>query len=332
MSELPIFVIGFQRSGTTLLQSLLGAHPRIAAPPETHFIARVAHLADYFGDLEDDANLRRALHEALNPPVPLLAECGFDEDVLFERATAGPRTYAALLDTLMSDFADRHGKSRWCEKTPTQPASWVFALFPDAQVVHIVRDPRDVVASSLEVPWTGIGARRIAAAWRRFTLDNVRVGLEVGPSRFLQIRYEDLARDFEATLSLVCAFLGEGLTAEMLTNPERRLPTIAAAASPWHGTVLEQRPPPVSGSYRSRLRADRRARVAATIGGVIPAVGYPPARRSTVLAGHVLNALASPSELPAALGVLRRRVTARTPAARHRELQRYMHQRAASLS
>jgi hypothetical protein len=332
MTDAPIFVVGFQRSGTTLLQSLLGAHPRIAAPPETHFIARVAHLDDYFGDLEDDGNLRRALREALNPPVPLLAECGFDEDVLFERARTGPRTYAALLDTLMRDFADRNGKARWCEKTPTQPASWVFALFPDAQVVHIVRDPRDVVASSLEVPWTGIGTRRIAAAWRRFTLDNVRVGLEVGPSRFLQIRYEDLARDFETTLSLVCAFLGEGLTAEMLTNPERRLPTVAAAAAAWHGTVVEQRPPPVAGSYRSRLRADRRARVAATIGGAISALGYTAARRSTVLVGHTLNVLAWPAELPAALGALRVRATARTPAARHRELQRYMRQRAASLS
>jgi hypothetical protein len=332
VADLPIFVIGFQRSGTTLLQSLLGAHPRIAAPPETHYIARVAHLADYFGDLEDDRNLRRALHEALNPPVPLLAECGFDEDVLYARAAARPRTYASLLDTLMGDFAERHGKARWCEKTPTQPASWVFALFPDAQVVHIVRDPRDVVASSLEVPWTGLGTRRIAAAWRRFTLDNVRVGLEVGPSRFLQIRYEDLARDFEATLSLVCAFLGEGLTAEMLTNPERRLPTIASAASPWHGTVVEQRPAPTPGGYRKRLRADRRARVAATMGGLIPALGYPAARWSTVLAGHMVNALAWPAELPAAVGSLRVRATSRTPAARHQALQRYMRQRAASLS
>jgi len=332
VSDAPIFVVGFQRSGTTLLQSLLGAHPRIAAPPETHFIARVAHLADYFGDLADDANLRRALSEALNPPVPLLAECGFDEDLLFERARTGPRTYAALLDTLMSDFAERHGKARWCEKTPTQPATWVYDLFPEAQVVHIVRDPRDVVASSLDVPWTGMATRRIAAAWRRFTLDNVRVGLEVGPARFLQIRYEDLARDFESTLSLVCAFLDEGLTTEMLTEPERRLPTIASAAAPWHGTVLEERSPPALGSYRSRLRADRRARVAAAIGGVIPSLGYPAPRRSTVVAGHALNLLAWPAEVPAAVGALRLRATARTPAARHRALEHYMRQRAESLS
>jgi hypothetical protein len=72
--------------------------------------------------------------------------------------------------------------------------------------------------------------------------------------------------------------------------------------------------------------------VAATIGGVIPALGYPRARRSTVLGGHALNALAWPAELPSALGALRLRATARTPAARHRALQRYMRQRAASLS
>ena len=49
MTERPIFVVGFQRSGTTLLQSLLGAHPRIAAPPEVHFFFRIYGLRDYWG-------------------------------------------------------------------------------------------------------------------------------------------------------------------------------------------------------------------------------------------------------------------------------------------
>src|SRR3954453_12508316 len=106
----PIFVVGFQRSGTTLLQSLLGAHPRVAAPPEMHFILRVAYFGDLFGDLHDDGNLRRALHEALNPPLDMLAECGFDEDALFERARAGERGYAGLFTAIMDDYAERNGK------------------------------------------------------------------------------------------------------------------------------------------------------------------------------------------------------------------------------
>lgn len=46
MPDAPLFVIGFQRSGTTLLQALLGAHPRIAAPPEIYYVARVAEHQD----------------------------------------------------------------------------------------------------------------------------------------------------------------------------------------------------------------------------------------------------------------------------------------------
>jgi hypothetical protein len=328
----PIFVVGFQRSGTTLLQALLGAHPAIGAPPELHYFSRVADLADFFGDLADDANLRRALHEALNPPVPLLAECGFDEQVLFERARAGPRTYAALLDVIMSDFAARHGKRRWCEKTPTQPASSVFSHFPDAQVVHIVRDPRDVVASSMEMPWTGMNARQVASAWRAFTHDNVRVGLEAGPARFVQVRYEDLARDPASTLGVICAFLGEAMAPEMLDDPTRRSATVAPAAARWHGTVFERRPPPSPGGFRERMGRVDRARVAATVAATLPAFGYEPPRRATVAAGHALNALLAPGELPALAKRLRVRAVARTPEARYRELQRFARERAASVT
>src|SRR5579884_827441 len=70
----PIFVVGFQRSGTTLLQALLGAHPRIASPPETYFITRIYHLRDYWGDLRDAARLRRVVEETVHPPIPLLAD------------------------------------------------------------------------------------------------------------------------------------------------------------------------------------------------------------------------------------------------------------------
>src|SRR3954447_2480432 len=101
MTERPIFVVGFQGSGTTLLQSLLGGHPRIAAPPELHFLFRIHDLRDFWGDLQDDAQAAAALHELLHAPFGLLDECGFDESALLERFRDADRSYAALLSTVL---------------------------------------------------------------------------------------------------------------------------------------------------------------------------------------------------------------------------------------
>lgn len=284
----PIFVVGYQRSGTTLLQALLGAHRRIAGPPETHYILRIARHFDWYGDLADDDNLRRALHDFLNPPIQNLAECGFDEEALAAQALAGPRTYRALLEVVMADFAARNGKARWCEKTPTQRARWVFELCDDAQVIHIVRDPRDVIASSLETPWTNSTADRIARAWRHFTLQNVTEGLRVGPSQFLQVRYEDLTREPEAVLRLICTFLGEEFDPGMLDEPERRQATVASPARPWQSRALRA-VEPGRRDWRTRLSRLDQARVAAVLDRDLTAFGYARTGRRLAAIGTVAN-------------------------------------------
>jgi LPS sulfotransferase NodH len=327
----PIFVVGYQRSGTTLLQSLLGAHPRIAAPPETFFIFRVVGLAGYFGDLNDDDALRLALREALNPPVPMFADCGFDEVRLFERARRAERTYASLFDVIMTDFADRHGKQRWSEKTPGQPARGVFELFPDAQVVHIVRDPRDVVASSLETPWTPPRTRLVAENWRQFTLDNARVGLDVGPRRFLQIRYEDLTSDPESVLGLVCTFLGEEFAPQMLDDPSLRAATVPAVAAEWQKRALDTVTSSRQGRWRKMSRRDQ-VQTCSVVRRELPALGYGTVDRTTAALGAVVNAVMRPTELRDVTERLRLRVARRDPSRYYREIQRYMRRRASTVT
>src|SRR5258706_961979 len=231
-TDAPIFVVGFQRSGTTLLQALIGAHSRVAAPPEVHFIFRIAWLADYYGDLADDANLKHAVHDTLYPPLSLLDACGFVEDDVFERARRGPRTYAGLLDALLSDYAERQGKARWCEKTPEQRAADVRQLFPDARIVHIVPDPRSMTASSLAMPWERAGARELAGRWAKFTGDNLAV------DGLLLVRYEQLTTEPEAVLQEVCAFIGEEFEPEMLHDLSRRRAAVPATAEAWQGGAL----------------------------------------------------------------------------------------------
>jgi hypothetical protein len=320
----PIFVVGFQRSGTTLLQALIGSHPAIAAPPETHYFFRIARLADFFGDLRDDANLRRALHETLSPPLPLFADCGFEEDSLFERARVTGRSYRDLLDVVLSDFAARQGKRRWCEKTPGQPARWVFNLFPDAQVVHILRDPRDVLASVCAMPWREGSVREIAGNWRKFTRDNLRVGLDVGPAQFLTLRYEDLSGQPEEVMRIVCAYLREPFDPNLVADLSGRRATIASAAAPWQSRVLEPVVGQGSSSRRTASPWHQRARAAAAVHHEALALGYPQARRGAAPIGHLLNALGRPLELPALVRRARVRTEARTADGRYRQVQRYL--------
>jgi hypothetical protein len=319
MAERPIFVVGFQRSGTTLLQSLLGAHARIAAPPELHFILRVAYFADYFGDLADDANLRRALHEALNPPVDILTECGFDEDALFERAARGPRTYAGLFAAIMDDYAERNAKQRWAEKTPSQRPDDIWNLFPDALVVHIMRDPREVVASSLDMPWERRSAAAIATDLRGFTLETVERGRRAGAAQYLQVRYEDLARQPEAVLRLVCAFAGEDYDPGML-DPARRGQALMPAAS-WQAQAA-QPIAQVTSKWHSKLGRADRVRVQAVVSDLLAPYGYP----EPVAAVRRLMPIARAevrlrSLVPVALAQARR---PKTPEARYRAVRALM--------
>ena len=316
MTPRPIFVVGYERSGTTLLQAMLGAHPNIAAPPELHYLLRIVELRDYYGDLADDDNLRRAVHDTVNPPLEMLAGCGFDEETLFDTARQADRSYRSLLQVIMDDFARRQGKPRWSEKTPGQTARAVLALCSDAQVVHIVRDPRDVVASALEAPWSSMPARLHAENWRAFVTDNERLGAEADPGTYLRVRYEDLIADAHAVLREVTAFLGEAFDSGMVDDLAGRSASVAAAAT-WQQSALEEVDPSRAGTWQRRLPRRARAQVVAITHRLIADLGYPPPGPIDVVAGRLFNALARSSRDPSG-------AVEGTPADRYRAVQAHL--------
>jgi hypothetical protein len=197
-------------------------------------------------------------------------------------------------------------------------------LVPHAQVVHIVRDPRDVIASSLETPWTSGSARQIARQWRRFTLASLRTGLESGARRYLMIRYEDLTRDPEAVLRRVCHFIDEDFHLAMLdAEARRRAGTVTAAAAPWQARALEQVSTDRQGRYARVLTPWQRASVASVVRGELAALGYEPARTRTVAVGAVVNAARAVEDLP---GIVQRAQLRRnfTPVRHYEEVQRLL--------
>jgi hypothetical protein len=216
--ERPIFLVGCPRSGTTLLSAMLHAHPRIAMPPETRFLMRVYERRARFGDLSVAGN-RRELARAITAKRTRFADLGLDRARTIEEIVDGPPTIGSATGIVWRQFADSRGKARWGEKRPAywQNMDVVLRLFPDAQIIHLVRDGRACVASLKQVHWYR-GAADAAVSWSLAERELTRLGAALPSDSYVHVRYEDLLANPGAELARLCAFLGEEFDEVMLDH------------------------------------------------------------------------------------------------------------------
>ncbi|MDQ3572074.1 MAG: sulfotransferase [Actinomycetota bacterium] len=212
------FVVGAGRSGTTLLRMMLDAHPDLAIPPETRFVPRLINAARGGRASADD--LAGLLAAERN-----WADFGLDAKHLAERFRKQPRLDpATVVRSFYHAYAERFGKSRWGDKTPPygRRAPMIASAVPEAHFVHVVRDPRAVVASWLEFR-AGRGDDPLTPAhWAEVwvaTVVETRVKAQ-RVERFTEIRYEDLVTDPEPTLRRICDFIDLPFAGEMLSYHE----------------------------------------------------------------------------------------------------------------
>jgi hypothetical protein len=196
------FIVGVARSGTTLLRLMLDAHPELAIPAETGFIPAVAGLSG-----AADA-LREAVFQALTT-APTWEDLALSRET-FRAALAEvePFTVADGVRCFYRCYARLHGKARWGDKTPLHGLhlQTIQGLLPEARILHIIRDGRDV-ALSLRGLWfsPGDSAEALARHWRE-RIEATRAQA-AGCRHYLEVRYEDLVRDPRGVLRGICRFL-----------------------------------------------------------------------------------------------------------------------------
>lgn len=206
----PVFVGGCPRSGTTLLRTMLNSHPHLAVPHETRFVILAWRRRNLFGDLRRAENRRKVARWILQDPKSRFSSrIGIPDDELVEAFAAAPPTLGALMATCFSRYAERNGKPRWGDKRPSyaQNLDELFAMFPDAQFVNVVRDPRACVAS-MGKNWDGWG--RLASAveiWERTDKEIQKAIRRLPAGKITEVRYEDLVTAPQQTLEKLCAFL-----------------------------------------------------------------------------------------------------------------------------
>lgn len=205
------FIVGVGRSGTTLLRLMLDAHPDIAIPYETHFAPSVLDRPE----LTCDEFFEILTSAATWPNMGLKA----DE---FRAALNGvaPFSPAAGLRTFYGLWAQRYGKHRWGDKTPTYRAHLpvIERSLPEARFIHLIRDGRDV-ALSYQGLWFGPGDDIEAQA--QFWRDQIAVTRQLGAQvqHYLEVRYEDLLLDTVKTLTRICDFIEIPYDKRMLEYP-----------------------------------------------------------------------------------------------------------------
>ncbi len=276
----PFFIIGTGRSGTTLLQRMLAAHPGIVIPPETHFFSRfdpALRFTDPLRPRDVGAYLQRVRAD------PWWGELGLDIDAYRAHIEADGRDAIGMLWWMLRALEpDAAEGVRFGEKTPhhEKRVARIRSLFPDARFIHIVRDPRDVVVSlRREEWWPWKSVQRTARAVRK-TLHRQEYTERALGERYARVRYEDLVLDPEPTLRRLCEFLGEAFDERMLRYHESERAGFLESEREWK--ELSTKPLDASriGRWASRLSARGASSVDHWIGDeLLEHYGYQPSGR-----------------------------------------------------
>jgi len=271
----PFFIVGSGRSGSTLLRVILCAHSRIAIPPETYFIKPLLERLPA-GKPLDAAQLARAVDIITGhyrwPDMGLTRE-RFEHDV----ARLEKPGLRDVMNVIYDFHLDREGKTIWGDKTPPYVSiiPGLVALYPEARIIHLLRDGRDVAKSFQKVGWYGPWLHDNTSEWRS-AVHSVRECRAAHPEIGIhEVRYEDLVRDTETTIRSVCRYLGIEFEPGMLRwedGLEGRIPEREA-----HIHRKLRRKPRNSDIDRWRREMTARERLVAEafMAGELKSAGYP---------------------------------------------------------
>jgi len=204
-----IFIGGAPRSGTTLIQNMIDSHPDICGLPELLFIPQTIHLRKLIRNWIDDGSIDLVCsHEDLDNNI------------------------SAFIENFINPLKDKYKCQLISEKSPENVLVFneLIELFPMAKFIHMIRDPRAVISSMLQVRnkanqtghYSHVDFNGIRLAIE-YTQKRLKVGFEAtqkAPDRILTVTYEKLVHDPENETRRICHFLNIQWS-EQLMYPSR---------------------------------------------------------------------------------------------------------------
>ena len=198
----PVVIVGCQRSGTTLLRTILGRHPALLEHPDEpqYFYWLYQRFGHEITDVETAVSYL-SQHPYLPANIPP------------ERLEAYFRPYSRLsLQEFAKLYLQVWGEDELQDKRPIlKDPAWIYhldlvqELFPGAVIIHIIRDPRANVSSQVS-RWPQISVWEAAMAWRQ-AMRQSHAWKETSPAPYVEVTYKNLLQTPKETLQYLCRAL-----------------------------------------------------------------------------------------------------------------------------
>ncbi len=295
-SKAPVFVLGCGRSGTKFLyHTLLSAGGFAVYHAESNAFNL---LGLRFGNLASRRNRRRLLDTYFT--CKLFQRTGLDPKDIEERVLEDCRNAGDFLRIVMETIARKQGVDRWAESTPLHLLylPLIKKLIPDALIVHIIRDGRDVTASLYRIgwirplPWDRSRAFLAPAIfWRWIVSKGRRYGRALGAD-YMEVHYEDLVQDPRETLAHIGKFIEHDLDYDRIQQVA--LGSVHNPNSSFRGDGKEAEASSI-GRWERIFTPPQIRDIESCIGNLLIATGYaletPPAELRSSLSVRFMNFL-----------------------------------------
>ena len=271
----PFFIVGNDRSGTTMLRLILDAGPDVAIPPESMYLTDFAPVREAGGPADAGAAQALARQVWEHPKVALWELPGGAPAVPL---AGDPQTWFRFaMEAPFSAYAAKLGKPGWADKTPhyVHHVDYLLSIWPEARVVVLVRDGRDVALSLKRLPFGPNNAWAAAQWWAR----GVRAGRRAAgrhPDRVTLVRYEDVVADPEGEVGRLCAFLGLRFEPAMLDLERVDRSRIVPDQASWFPTIFDGIGSAAVERWRREMPPRDQRTFAALAGDELAAHGYEP--------------------------------------------------------
>jgi hypothetical protein len=271
----PVFVLGCGRSGTKLLyHTLLSAGGFAIYHAESNAFNLIGLR---FGKLARRENRRALLDHWLRSK--LFERTGLSREEIEPAILEECRNAGDFLRILMETIARKQGVDRWAECTPLHLLylPLIKKLFPDALIIHIIRDGRDVAVSLDRIGWikpfSWDRKRRLLAPaifWKWIVGKGRRYGSRMG-SDYLEIHYEDLVEKPRETLAHIGTFIHHDLDYDRIQQNAQGSMIEPNTSFRGDGEQIESNP---IGRWRTVLSLDQIADVESLIDDRLEGTGY----------------------------------------------------------